>query len=218
MLEFSHNQLLPQNYGDGSCSPDEDCPPPGGFFCMTGGLTPKQERFVEEYLTDLNATQAAIRAGYSEESARSIGCENLTKPDIQDAIAAARKALAEGCGITLERVQKEYARLAFLDIRKAFDEEGRLKPIHELDDDTAAAILGLEVETLFDGKGQDREIVGRLHKIKLSDKRASLDSIAKLFGWVVDKKEVTGKDGGPIVTQTKEQRDAAVAAALAADA
>lgn len=184
---------------------------------MTDNLTPKQEAFIREYLIDLNATQAAIRAGYSEDSARSIGSENLTKPDIQEAIAEARKALAEAAGITLERVQREYARLAFLDIRKAFDADGRLKPIHELDDDTAAAISGLEVETLFEGRGSERELVGHLHKIKLSDKKGALDSIAKLFGWVVDKKELTGKDGGPIVMQTKEQRDAAVAAALAAD-
>ena len=53
-------------------------------------LTPKQARFVEEYLVDLNATQAAIRAGYSESTARAIGHENLTKPDIQEAIAEAR--------------------------------------------------------------------------------------------------------------------------------
>ena len=49
-------------------------------------LTPKQERFVDEYLLDLNATQAAIRAGYSKRSARAIGAENLTKPNIQQRI------------------------------------------------------------------------------------------------------------------------------------
>lgn len=184
---------------------------------MSGELTPKQQRFVEEYLIDLNATQAAIRAGYSPETAYSIGSENLKKPEIATAIEAARKNLSETSGITLERVQKEYARLAFLDIRKAFDEEGRLKPIHELDDDTAAAIAGIETEALFEGRGDDREMIGRLHKLRLSDKKAALDSICKLFGWVVDKKELTGKDGGPVVIQTKEQRDAAVAAALAAD-
>lgn len=52
-------------------------------------LTDKQRRFVEEYLVDLNATQAAIRAGYSENTARAIGAENLTKPDIEAALAAA---------------------------------------------------------------------------------------------------------------------------------
>lgn len=58
-------------------------------------LTPKQERFVSEYLIDLNATQAAIRAGYSEKTARQVASENLSKPDIADAIAEAQGRIAE---------------------------------------------------------------------------------------------------------------------------
>jgi phage terminase small subunit len=56
-----------------------------------------------------------------------------------------------------------------------------------------------------------------LHKIKLSDKKGALDSLARHLGMFTDKTEISGPNGGPIVTQTKEQRDAAVAAALAAD-
>jgi len=63
-------------------------------------LSPKQRRFVEEYLIDLNATQAAIRAGYSPDSARSIGCENLTKPDIEAAIAELVAARSERTKVT----------------------------------------------------------------------------------------------------------------------
>ncbi|CCQ72407.1 terminase small subunit [Magnetospira sp. QH-2] len=55
---------------------------------MSSNLSPKQQRFVEEYLLDLNATQAAVRAGYSERTARQIGSENLSKPDIQQGIAS----------------------------------------------------------------------------------------------------------------------------------
>jgi phage terminase small subunit len=62
-------------------------------------MTPKQEAFVREYLIDLNATQAAIRAGYSVDTARAIGSENLSKPDIADAIAEAQAQRAEKCGI-----------------------------------------------------------------------------------------------------------------------
>jgi len=67
-------------------------------------LTPKQQRFVEEYLIDLNATQAAIRAGYSEKTAKSIGQENLTKPDIQKAIQEAQNKRAERTEITQDYV------------------------------------------------------------------------------------------------------------------
>ncbi len=75
-------------------------------------LTPKQRRFVEEFLVDLNATQAAIRAGYSERTARSIGSENLTKPDIALAIAVKLEEYTREAGITVERVLNYLAHLA----------------------------------------------------------------------------------------------------------
>ena len=68
------------------------------------GLTAKQERFVEEYLIDLNATQAAIKAGYSEKTARSVGSENLTKPDVAAAIVAAQKNRSERTEVTQDYV------------------------------------------------------------------------------------------------------------------
>lgn len=82
------------------------------------GLTEKQQRFVDEYLVDLNATQAAIRAGYSADTARAIGHENLTKPDIQLAIAEARKAQQQRTQITADRVVLELGLIAFADARE----------------------------------------------------------------------------------------------------
>ena len=70
-------------------------------------LTARQERFIDEYLVDLNATQAAIRAGYSAKSARAIACENLAKPDIQEAIALAKQARAEATKIDSEWVLRQ---------------------------------------------------------------------------------------------------------------
>ena len=77
-------------------------------------LTIKQERFVEEYLIDLNATQAAIRAGYSKNTAAEIGCENLTKPNIAEAIANARKELSDRVLVTQDMVVKGLLREAEL--------------------------------------------------------------------------------------------------------
>jgi phage terminase small subunit len=71
---------------------------------MSENLTPKQQKFVQEYLVDLNATQAAVRAGYSEKTAKSIGQENLTKPVVKAAIESAQKVLAERVEITQEWV------------------------------------------------------------------------------------------------------------------
>ena len=78
---------------------------------MTVKLTPKQQRFVEEYLIDLNATQAAIRAGYSRNSARQIGDENLSKPGIADAVAKAKRERSEATNIDAEWVLKQAVEL-----------------------------------------------------------------------------------------------------------
>lgn len=69
-------------------------------------LTPKQQRFVEEYLIDLNATQAAIRSGYSEKTAYSVGHENLKKPEIQKAIQEAQESLSKKTQLTVDMVVK----------------------------------------------------------------------------------------------------------------
>lgn len=85
---------------------------------MVAVLTPKQERFVREYLVDLNATQAAIRAGYSAKTAKSIGQENLTKPDVKAAIAAARQKQSEETGISAKRALEEVWSIATADTRE----------------------------------------------------------------------------------------------------
>lgn len=82
------------------------------------GLTEKQQRFVDEYMVDLNGTQAAIRAGYSAETARQIAAENLAKPYIQAAISIARKAQQERTQITADRLLMEVVNVALADARE----------------------------------------------------------------------------------------------------
>ena len=81
-------------------------------------MTKKQKRFVEEYLIDLNATQAAIRAGYSPATAKEIGCENLTKPNISEAIAKAMAERSRRTGVNQDRVLQELAKIAFAKITR----------------------------------------------------------------------------------------------------
>ncbi len=78
----------------------------------TKPLTPKQERFVPEYLIDLNATAAAIRAGYSAKSAKKIGHELLQKPEVKQALAVARRRLAKKLDLSAEKVLGDIARVA----------------------------------------------------------------------------------------------------------
>jgi len=78
----------------------------------TDNLSDKQRKFCEEYLIDLNGTQAAIRAGYSEKTARSIGSELLTKPDIQDYIKSRQESLQQKTGITQEWVLNRFKEIS----------------------------------------------------------------------------------------------------------
>ena len=92
-------------------------------------LTPKQARFCEEYLVDLNATQAAIRAGYSVESAGSIGSENLTKPEIRARIETAMAERSKRTGINADRVLRELGRIAFVNPKDVLDlQTAEVKP------------------------------------------------------------------------------------------
>lgn len=164
---------------------------------MSKKLTAKQERFCNEYLIDLNATQAAIRAGYSEKTATAIGAENLTKPNIQEFIQEVREKDANDAGITRHMVISEYAKLAFFDIRKVLNVDGGLKDTTEWDDDSAAAIAGLES---YDEKERESGMVlGTVRKIKVSDKRAALDSLCKVLGFNAPTKvAATNKDGDDV--------------------
>ena len=163
---------------------------------MAGKLTAKQALFVKEYMIDLNATQAAIRSGYSEKTAHVIGHENLSKPNIADAVANELQKRSDRTEITADRVLKEFAKIGFADIRKAVkwgdvpvaDEGGGLSyPVelissHEIDGDTAAAIS--EVSLTQQGI-----------KIKLVDKKGALDSMARHLGMFVDKVDNISSDG-----------------------
>jgi phage terminase small subunit len=77
------------------------------------GLTPKQERFVLEYLVDLNATQAAMRAGYSKKTAQEQSSRLLSNVMVSEAIAKGMQALAKQTGVTAERVIAELALVGF---------------------------------------------------------------------------------------------------------
>lgn len=142
-------------------------------------LTPRQEMFVEEYLVDRNATQAAIRAGYSEKTACEQGSRLLANVKVFGEIKRRQKDLQSKLGITHERVLREYARLAFFDPRKLFDEDGNPKHITDLDDDTAAALIGLDVAKEVD---EDTEAITHTKKYKLANKLGALDSLGKHLG------------------------------------
>ena len=145
-------------------------------------LAPMQSVFVQEYLIDLNATQAAIRAGYSAKTAEQQGYQLLQKPSVQAAIAERQKEREQRTAVTADRVLLEAARLAMFDPRKLFHDDGSPKGITELDDDTAAAVAGIEVVEQFEGSGKDRVFVGYLKKYRIADKNSALEKLFRHHG------------------------------------
>lgn len=175
---------------------------------MANGLNPKQQRFVEEYLIDLNATQAAIRAGYSAATAYSQGERLLRHVEVQAAVSEAQKARSERTGITADRVLAELAKLGFAnmaDYMKAGSGGDPYLDFSQITRDQAAALTEVTVEDFKDGRGEDARDVRRV-KFKLADKRAALVDIGKHLGMFKDRVELGGPDGGPIEAITKIER------------
>lgn len=169
-------------------------------------LTAKQAQFVKEYLIDLNATQAAIRAGYSEKTAYAVGHENLRKPEIAAAIQSKMDGRSQRLEITSDRVLQEIARLGFADIRKVFTPTGQLRNIHELPEEVAASIASVEVVTRPSGgvdEDGNRE-VEYVHKLKFWDKRGSLELLGKHLKLFTDKVEHEGQIGIRVTTNVVE--------------
>jgi len=163
---------------------------------MADGLTPNQARFVAEYLIDLNGKQSAIRAGYSEKTAESQASSLLRNPKVRAAVQAGMDKRAKKLEISADRVLQEIAKMAFVDERKFFNDDGSIKNVTELDDDTAAALQGFEVEKLYQhfAKGAAQE-TGTVSKIKIADKTKSLELLGRHLKLFTDKVEVSGLDG-----------------------
>ena len=153
-------------------------------------ITPKKQRFVDEYLIDLNATQAAIRAGYSAKTAHSQGPRLLDDVGVKELIADAMAKRSESTKITAERVLQELGRVALFDPRRLLNADGSPKPINELDDDTAAVLAGMDIAEEYEGTGDDRRFIGYTKKVKLADKVGALNLAMRHLGMLTDKLEV----------------------------
>ena len=164
------------------------------------GLTPKQQAFCKEYLVDLNGTQAAIRAGYSKNGANVTGSQLLANPNISECIQRLNKERSEATKITRERVLTELARIAFFDFRRLYDESGNLKQPHELDEDTAHAIGGIDFIQLANGEAGPN---GRRIKYKAHDKTKALALLCRHLG--LDKPSDDSKPNGRVVFYMPEK-------------
>lgn len=172
-------------------------------------LTGKQRRFCEEYILDFNATRAAKVAGYSEDTAYSIGSENLKKPEIKSEIKRLQDNLAETLGISKAMVLQEHRKMAFSSIAHLHDTWLTRKAFEALSDDQKSCIQEINTKTTWEkdelGQPEKWEYV----KIKLYDKQKSLESLSKMLGFNEPEKidhSSLGEKIAPFVLNVKPDR------------
>lgn len=163
-------------------------------------LTDRQRRFCEEYIIDLNATQAAIRAGYAVKTAQEQSSRLLSNVMVQAEIQRLQRERSERTQIRADRVLREIACLAFSDIGEILDFTGtdpRLRPACKIPEHARRAISSFKVRRYVEGPGEESREV-EVTEFKLWSKDSNLEKLAKHLGLLKDQVEVTGKDGGPI--------------------
>lgn len=147
-------------------------------------LTDKQQRFVDEYLIDLNATQAAIRAGYSAKTADQQGSRMLANVKVKQAVAEKQAQRSKRTGVNQDRVVLELAKVAFAKITDIVDSNGRIK--EDASPDDLACIESIKY------KESDNEYGGSVEReVKIASKLKALELLGKHLGMWSDKFNVT---------------------------
>jgi phage terminase small subunit len=154
-------------------------------------LTAKQQRFVDEYLIDLNATGAARRAGYSVKTADRIGPELLGKTWVAAAIADGKAERSERMKIDAAYVVQRLVEIDQMDVLDILTDEMALKPVSEWPRSWRQYLSGFDLAEMFDGYGEDRAIAGIMKKIKWPDKVKNLELLGRHFGIFNDKLELS---------------------------
>lgn len=160
-------------------------------------LTDKQELFAREYLKDLNATQAAIRAGYSEKTAKEVGYENLTKPHVLELVAELKAQRVEQTGIDAAYVLRRLTEIDQMDVLDILLANGELKPIKDWPKVWRTTLSGMDVVEMASADSS-----ALLKKIKWPDKVKNLELLGKHVTVQAFKEqtatEITGANGGPV--------------------
>lgn len=159
-------------------------------------LTDQQEQFCHEYLVDLNATQAAIRAGYSKNGANSKGSQLLAVVSIQDRISELKAARLERVQCDADYMLTRLMQEAEADLADLYADDGSMRPIQEWPLIWRQGLVaGLDVQQLLIG---DEKEIGQIVKAKLSDRTKRLEMLGRHIGFFNDKLTLTGADGGPV--------------------
>lgn len=152
-------------------------------------LTDLQEAFCREYIVDLNATQAAIRAGYSKDSARQIGSETLSIPYVRERVQQLMDERAKKAGVKAKTILKRLDHIGGVDPAIVYDEEGRFRSIHDIPIEVRRAIKKIKTKELWEGVGKDRVQAGEIIEIEFWDKIKANELLGKHKKLFVDRVE-----------------------------
>lgn len=142
-------------------------------------LTPLRQRFVEEYLVDMNGTDAAIRAGYSAKSAKAQASQLLAVPEVQAAVSAAQASRSARTKIDADWVLNRLAEEADADVADLYDESGALKPVKDWPLIwRKGLVVGMDVEEIK----EDGVVVGVIRKPRFSERIKRIELIGKHVG------------------------------------
>lgn len=160
----------------------------------------KEARFIMEYLTSLNACDAVVKAGYTEnrDSAKCIGHDLLRKLKIKKAIQAQMNARAQRTLITADVILRELFLIASVNPKDAFDKHGKLKDIRDMPDSVTRALGGFDVEDTYFGIGGNREKTSTIKKVKFLCKNKALETIARHLGLLTDRLELSATGMAPL--------------------
>ncbi len=165
-------------------------------------LTDKKELFAREYLKDLNGTQAAIRAGYSAKTAQEQASRLLSNVMVQARISELKAERNEEIGVDAAYVLKRLVEIDQMDVLDIMKDDMSLKLVSDWPASWRRYLSGFDIAEMFEGRGDDREMVGILKKIKWPDKVKNLELLGKHVTVQAFKEQVsnehTGKNGGPI--------------------
>ncbi|HFI2197480.1 TPA: terminase small subunit [Pseudomonas aeruginosa] len=145
-------------------------------------LTKKQRLFVDEYLLDLNATQATIRAGYSTRRAAEIGYQLLQRPEVAQAIQAAMAERSKRTEVEADYVIRRLREIDEMDVLDILEDDGSFRSIRDWPRAWRQFLSGIEIAELFEGRGDDRRIAGVLRKVKWPDKLRNLELLSRHVG------------------------------------
>ena len=152
------------------------------------GLTVRQRRFVAQFGQDLNATQAAIRAGYTPTNARQAGAVLLSNPNIRDALATHEQAVMNRLAVTEARVVQEAARIAFANPIDMFGPDNTVQPFHEWPEDLQRAVASVEVVVKNAEAGDGH--TDRALKVRFWDKTKAPEMLMRRAGLFQDKVKI----------------------------